>query len=74
MDYSVIMQPSFDQVIIVNFETISCIASAEATICLCFAEGAMLDRRTTLDNLVKGMKHENFRVRILNISSGERSW
>ena len=56
--------------IIVDFKTLPCIASAEATICLCFTEGALLDRRTTLDNLFGGMKFENTRRRIPYISSG----
>ena len=70
LDCRVIMQPNLDWGIIVNFWTIPCIASIEATICLCFAEGALLDHQTTLDNLVGGMKSGCFAIRIWDISSG----
>ena len=71
LDYSVIMQPNLDWGIIINCKKILCIALAEATICLCFAEGALLDRRTTLANLVRGMKSGWSAIRTRDISSGK---
>ena len=70
LDYSVIMQPNLGWGIIANFRTIPYIASTETTICLCFAKCALLDRRTTLDNLVGGIKSENSGILIPDISSG----
>ena len=64
------MQPNFDWRIIVNFRTIPCVALADATIYLYFVKGALLDRRTTLDNLVGGMKSGNSGTRIQDICSG----
>ena len=73
LDCNVIMQPNPGWGIIVNFKTILCIVLAEASICLCFAKGALLDRRTTLDNLVGGMKSGNSKIRIPNISTGQKT-
>ena len=70
LDCKVIIQPNFGWGIIVNFRTVPCIVSAEATICLYFVEGALLDRQKTLDNLVAGMKSGCSRIRIRDISSG----
>jgi hypothetical protein len=70
LDCIVIIQPDLGWRIIVNFITKPCIVSAKATICLCFTEGALLDRRTTLDNLVVGMKLGCFGIRTQDISSG----
>ena len=58
LDCSVIMQPNPGWGIIVNFKTIPCIGSAEATICLCFTEGALLDRQQPWTILSEGWSME----------------
>ena len=70
LDCTVIMQPNPGWGIIVIFRTVLCIPLAEATICLCFAEGALLDFRTSLDNLVGGMKSRCSGTRIWDIFNG----
>ena len=70
LDCRVIIQPNPGWGIIINFRTVPCIALVEATICVCFAEGALLDLRTTLDNLVGGMKSGCYGTRIRDISNG----
>lgn len=71
LDRSGIMQPNPGWGVIVNIKTIPSITIAETIICLCFAEGAMLDRRTTLGNFVELMKSRNSGIRISDILQWE---
>ena len=56
LDYNMITQPNPRRGIMVTFNMIASMARADATICICFVDGAVADRLVVLDCLEKKIR------------------
>jgi hypothetical protein len=70
LEYNIITQPNSGHEIMMTFKMVPSIARTDATICICFVDGAVVDHLVVLDCMEEGYEYGLIRTSIPERSRG----